>query len=188
MYHNKHYYQVEVYQALLSIVLTHVQVMLNICTTVSSATRATTKGKKKSFKCFYFRGADLLQQFTAFKNITKSAACVHNTSEERKLRDCGLYNTRTFKLKDGTSEQRADLFSPGSVQQLGCVARFGDAHWYDSKTPYFTCFKHINQEQKTCLIRRPDPQVEDVSEHTVIEKFPAHVSRLWSVPSSAARA
>lgn len=60
--YSEKYYEVEVYQALLSIALIHVQVMLNFCTTlVSSATRATIKEKKKrkSFKCFNFRGAIL---------------------------------------------------------------------------------------------------------------------------------
>lgn len=46
--YSEKYYEVEVYQALLSIALIHVQVMLNFCTTlVSSATRATIKEKKK---------------------------------------------------------------------------------------------------------------------------------------------
>lgn len=44
-----HYYDLQVYQALLSVALIHVQIILNICTTVSSATRAMTRGggKKK---------------------------------------------------------------------------------------------------------------------------------------------
>lgn len=75
MYHNKHDYYIEVYQALLSIVLTHVQVMLNICTTVSSATRATTKGKKILQVFLHQRSRSAATIYSIQKHYQVSSLC-----------------------------------------------------------------------------------------------------------------
>lgn len=194
---NWHYHEVEVYQALLSIALIHVQVMLNICTTVSSATRATRGGKKSPSSVF--RRADLLQHFTDFKNITKSAACTHNISKDKmKTWVVGLYKIRTFKLKDVTSESRPLLSELRPTVRIffmkfqftGC--NIGMTQRLDSVSLVFKC---VNQEQKRMrALTWSKPQVKDGFEHSDRRGSPSfnpllwgqlHVSRLKFVPSSA---
>ena len=188
----RQYNEVEVYRALLSIALIHVQVMLNFCTTlVSSATRAKFKrGKKnkKLFKCFNFRGTNGPWHESASKNnITTSAARVQNTERLNKTMSCLLGYIFIYRVGSHVIGSRAYVFievSANTVQQLRCAASrnsiwiilqiLQNAHGYDTKTFAIIFQLSLNASEKIHFIRVANPQVKDVfellwSEHTVTE-------------------